>query len=326
MSEICNPHDKFFKEAFGREETARDFVVNYLPDEIRELLDLECIEAGKESFVDEELKEHFSDVIYRTRLKGGEPVCIYVLFEHKSYSDDIVLFQLLRYMVKIWHSDINNNKPLCPILPIVVYHGKEKWSVGVNFQSLMKVPEAMRPFVPEFSCLLYDLGKYTDEEIKGAVILKVAILLMKHIFSKDLGEKLPEILGLLVEIMDKQTGLEYLQTILRYLSSAGEHLNKEEVREALTKTFVEQGGNLMATLAEQWIEEGRAEGKKEGRAEAQKMLIELLEFRFSFAPSYMVEMVEGIMSLEVLRQLRKRAFTVDSLEQFEAILRERVSC
>ncbi|HLC16616.1 MAG TPA: Rpn family recombination-promoting nuclease/putative transposase, partial [Thermodesulfovibrionia bacterium] len=209
---------------------------------------------------------------------------------------------------------------------IVVYHGKEKWSVGVNFQSLMKVPEAMRPFVPEFSCLLYDLGKYTDEEIKGAVILKVAILLMKHIFSKDLGEKLPEILGLLVEIMDKQTGLEYLQTILRYLSSAGEHLNKEEVREALTKTFVEQGGNLMATLAEQWIEEGRAEGKKEGRAEAQKMLIELLEFRFSFAPSYMVEMVEGIMSLEVLRQLRKRAFTVDSLEQFEAILRERVSC
>jgi len=35
------------------------------------------------------------------------------------------------------------------------------------------------------------LSAYTDEEINGGVFLKVASLLMKHIFSEDIGARLP---------------------------------------------------------------------------------------------------------------------------------------
>ena len=31
---IQNPHDKFFKETFGKVEVAKDFLNNYLPDSI----------------------------------------------------------------------------------------------------------------------------------------------------------------------------------------------------------------------------------------------------------------------------------------------------
>jgi len=31
MEKLTNPHDKFFKEVFTRWDTAKDFVVNYLP-------------------------------------------------------------------------------------------------------------------------------------------------------------------------------------------------------------------------------------------------------------------------------------------------------
>ncbi|MBU0566773.1 Rpn family recombination-promoting nuclease/putative transposase [bacterium] len=32
MNRITNPHDKFFKEVFNRRETAKEFLLNYLPD------------------------------------------------------------------------------------------------------------------------------------------------------------------------------------------------------------------------------------------------------------------------------------------------------
>ncbi|HLC16277.1 MAG TPA: Rpn family recombination-promoting nuclease/putative transposase [Thermodesulfovibrionia bacterium] len=63
MPKLENPHDKFFKEVFSRHEAARDFLVHYLPKEIAELIDLEFLEISKDSFVDEELQEHFCDIL-----------------------------------------------------------------------------------------------------------------------------------------------------------------------------------------------------------------------------------------------------------------------
>ena len=39
------------------------------------------------SFVDEELRQHHSDVLFRVRLKTGSDAFAYVLLEHKSSSD-----------------------------------------------------------------------------------------------------------------------------------------------------------------------------------------------------------------------------------------------
>ena len=55
--------------------------------------------------------------------------------------------------------------------------------------------------MPGFEYLLYDLSEYSDEEIKGAVVLRVAFLLLKHIFSSDLPGKFPGILGLLKDLL-----------------------------------------------------------------------------------------------------------------------------
>ena len=74
--------------------------------------------------------------------------------------------------------------------------------------------------VPYFRDLPWhaDLSEYSDEEIKGAVVLRVVFLLLKHIFSSDLPEKFPGILGLLKDLLNKRNGLEYLETVLRYVS------------------------------------------------------------------------------------------------------------
>jgi len=41
---IQNPHDKFFKETFSNVEVAKDFVRNYLPKSIVEIIDMKTME------------------------------------------------------------------------------------------------------------------------------------------------------------------------------------------------------------------------------------------------------------------------------------------
>ncbi len=41
---------------------------------------------------------------------------------------------------------------------------------------------------------------------------------MKYIFSDGLAERLPEIFGLLRELSAKRSGLEFLQTVMVYLT------------------------------------------------------------------------------------------------------------
>ncbi|MBI3651164.1 MAG: Rpn family recombination-promoting nuclease/putative transposase, partial [Acidobacteria bacterium] len=97
MTEIHNPHDRFFKEVFSHPEAAAEFFAAFLPSHIVALLDLAKLEPIKDSFIDPSLQEHLSDLIYRVPLKRGNQAYIYALIEHKSAPDKWVAVQILRY-------------------------------------------------------------------------------------------------------------------------------------------------------------------------------------------------------------------------------------
>jgi predicted transposase/invertase (TIGR01784 family) len=69
---IQNPHDKFFKETFGKSDVAKDFLNNYLPQEIREIVNVDTLEPQKDSFVNEELQEGFSDMLFKSNINNDE--------------------------------------------------------------------------------------------------------------------------------------------------------------------------------------------------------------------------------------------------------------
>ena len=102
MEQISSPHDKFFKETLSRQEAAVDFVVHYLPKDIASLLNVDSLEISKDTFVDKELASHLSDLLYHIDLKGKRSVCVYLLFEHKSFVEPLICLHLLRYMTRIW--------------------------------------------------------------------------------------------------------------------------------------------------------------------------------------------------------------------------------
>lgn len=147
---LSNPHDRFFKELFSRQEAARDFLQHYLPADITPLLDLTTLEINKDSFIDPDLQEHFSDLLYKVVLHDGGETYIYILFEHKSYPEPLIAWQLLRYMVRIWEQSSKQQQTLLPVVPLVMYHGQKQWRVKPNFSALFDLPEPLRPYVPDY--------------------------------------------------------------------------------------------------------------------------------------------------------------------------------
>lgn len=169
MSDLSNPHDKFFKETFTRIEVARDFFATYLPQSVVNTLNLDTLALKSGSFIDADLQEQFADLLYqvnwRTDDEAEEAIAhIYLLLEHKSYPDPQTLFQLLRYLVRIWERDVQKGNTLRPIIPIVVYHGREKWRVATEFGELFTGPASLQPYWPQFRYELQDLSAFRADD------------------------------------------------------------------------------------------------------------------------------------------------------------------
>jgi predicted transposase/invertase (TIGR01784 family) len=271
---IQNPHDKFFKETFGNIEVAKDFLNNYLPESIINVIDIDTLEPQKDSFINEELQEGFSDMLFKVNINKRAGY-IYFLFEHKSYTSKDIAFQLLRYMIEIWEAKIKKEKTyeLPMIIPLVIYHGKDNWNIRTSLGELIpgykELPENIQKFIPDYEYLLYDLSQYTDQEIKGEAQTKIILTMFRDILktdSKGLLHSVFRAVRYLQELENKQTGIEYFETLMRYIFSVRADLTTKNVNEIIDKignTYPE-GSEVVMTLAEQFRKEGREKGMMEG--------------------------------------------------------------
>jgi len=321
MSEISNPHDLFFKELLSRPEGQRDFVANYLPAAVVAQLDLSSLEATKDSFVDPKLQAHYSDLVFRVRLRSGRPAFLYLLFEHKSRPDRFARLQLLRYTVELW-DDWHRDHPralLPPVFPVLFYHGKTRWKTSTRFRDLVTCPAAFRPYIPDFAHHLCDLSAYADDELRGEAVLRAGLLALKHVFAPDLGRRLPQILELFHHVARSPTGLAALEAVLRYLTSATDAVDEPALRRALDEAFPAIGGTIMPTLAEKWMEQGRKQGIQQGiqqgHAEGEAaLLLRLLERRFGPLSSRHRARIESA-DAETLLVWGDRVLTAQSVDE-----------
>jgi predicted transposase/invertase (TIGR01784 family) len=185
--EVFNPHDKFFKETFSIRENAIDFLSGTFPPEILKKLDLSTLTQDNSSYIDEELREHFSDIVYTCFCKEKE-IRITLLFEHKSYALACPYLQLMKYLLKIWEANSKQAQRLIPVIPVILYHGKEAWKVRRFREYFEGIDEVFYRFIPEFEYLLTDISCYSNEEIKDRVFrrvsLQITMLLMRNIFGR----------------------------------------------------------------------------------------------------------------------------------------------
>ena len=180
-----NPHDSFFKAVFAQPETAVAHFAEYLPAPLLAQMDLSGATLCPGSYVDEELSQRHSDILYRVRLAGRDAF-VYVLFEHQSTADPLMAFRLLRYMVRIWDGVIRDDpsaRTLPPIVPIVLYHGRDCWTAATRFSDLLAIDPAVwcgsEPPGLDFGYVLTDLSRLDDDGLRGVALGRLALFLLR---------------------------------------------------------------------------------------------------------------------------------------------------
>lgn len=68
---VTNPHDKVFRKTYSDRDNARSFLTHYLPDKVRKIVDLNTLEISKDSFIEKDLSDYYSDLLYKVNLVGG---------------------------------------------------------------------------------------------------------------------------------------------------------------------------------------------------------------------------------------------------------------
>ena len=289
MAAVGNPHDGFFRRVLRDAQAARAFLATHLPAEIVALLGSEPPELVDGSFVDSELRQHHSDVLFRVPLAhdvtaGGEAgsLLAYVLLEHKSAPDRLTPLQVLRYMVNIWRRwlDDGHGLPLPLIVPVVVHNGPDGWSGPIRFSDLLaNVAEPAAGFIPDFAFRLVDLARLPDDRLAADARLATLLAIMKYVLRRDLAAEIERLLATVWHL-----DAEEASTVLIYLEAGAAHLDGGELFAAARRSAETQGDDAM-TIMERFKEAGKAEYWAKGRAEGKaEMLLRQLTRRFGPLP------------------------------------------
>ncbi|MFT4974408.1 MAG: putative transposase/invertase (TIGR01784 family) [Myxococcota bacterium] len=270
-----DPHDHLFRYGFGQSDVARAHFKAYLPAAIVDGVDWTGLEQMHESFIDEELKKTESDLLYRAPLKAGGEIFLYVLFEHQRSRDYRMPLRLLGYMVRIWtkweaeHGGSPRRKPQLPlIVPMVLYNGKKRWTVGSEFIDLFpagEVRDAMRSMIPNFGYDMLDLSQTPDDDIQGAALGQMVLLLLKWADRDDFWERLPAWLKTMETILNTPShGIGTIEAMLRYIMSVAAGPLPDAIRPQLRQHLTPRVEETLMTWAEQLKQQGIEQGKQIG--------------------------------------------------------------
>lgn len=318
MTQITDPHDKFIRETFSRRYIASNFLDEHLPGEIRKKVNLATLSVVKDSFIDKELREHFSDILYTVKYRKTD-MFIYLLFEHKSYPDRFSALQILRYETRIWDQYLKQNpkaKKLPPVFPMLLYNGKAEWKIPANFQSLIQTSGIPEKYIPEYSYELYDISHLPENEIRGKVLTRMILLTAKYIFDPNLRQKLPEILSLFHQVTNQKTALEMLEIILRYVVRATKLFNEKDVIEIIKETEI--GEDIMETFIDKYINQGIEQGLNQGLSQGlnqgeKRSLTRMLKARFGNLPKWVHDKI-NLADLKSIEKWSIRLLTADKLQ------------
>ncbi|WGM04079.1 Rpn family recombination-promoting nuclease/putative transposase [Arsenophonus nasoniae] len=254
------PHDAIFKQFLSEKETAKDFFDIWLPDEIKALCNLDSLKVESGSFIDSEMKNYQSDILYSVSTTKGSGY-IYVLIEHQSTPDKLIAWRLMRYSMSAMHKHLEQgNKQLPLVFPILFYCGEQSphpysthW---LDCFEDRKLAENIynNPFK------LADVTTLDDGEIMQHKRIALLELLQKHIRRRDMTELLDSIVKLLSYnyYTDNQ-----IITMFNYLIQEGNAQKPMEFITEIAKQSEKHEGALM-TIAQALRQEGKVEGIQEG--------------------------------------------------------------
>jgi len=266
-------HDNGYKLLFSHPDMVRDLLRGFVHEPWLDELDLDTLEKVNGSYVADDLMDREDDVIWRVRFHDRW-LYLYLLLEFQSMVDPFMAVRILTYL-GLLYQDIGRQpttgQKLPPVLPIVLYNGKPRWTAATDISQLIEpAPGQLADYTPRLKYLLLDEGAL-DESGPWALKNLAAALFRLEKTPDPAG--LERAVGVLIEWLKdpKQDSLRRAFTVW---------IKRVLIPGRLPGIALPEVGNLMeikTMLAEsviEWTEQWKQLGRQEGRLEGELVLLE----------------------------------------------------
>ena len=314
MQDQSSPHGKFLRQLLSHQPIASAFFKAIIPENMQQLLDITALEISKDQFIDSELEHQISDMLFRVYSTDLMPAYIYLLFQHKGNPEPLISYLLFRYMERIWEQTINQgligHLPL--IIPVVIYNGSTPWNVSTQFSKLFGAKTALTDILPDFKYIMCDLAQMDELFFSKTPILSVGMNLLKKIHDNDFDDQLPHLLNPIKRCIEKDYTKRFLSYIIEYVCGASK-MSENDIATVIEEIFSNTGTDIYYHVHEQLFFQGVIHQAREG-------IIDVLTVRFETIPSNIIETIEAIDEIEIMKILHKQAVTSSDIDEFEEVL------
>ncbi len=292
---VYQAHDKFFKLTFTDKGVKESFLQTYLPMKLSKGIDLSTVEEVNPSFISETFQLNESDLLVKVQAMG-KPIYILFLMEHKSYKDRKTPFQILRYFVDIWESQLAKKEKLTPILPVVIYEGKNKWNYPQMGEYFKDLPDEWKSYLPLYKTLFFDFSLENKlQKLPESIELKSYLQIIQTVYLEDKETFLKQLIEILYFINqaageDSATFITIFRRILIYAENTRNDLKEENKDlldllkgvDSMSKTSIERWeerirAEVIDTARDDLLAEGMEKGMEKGRESATQSIAQKMK-------------------------------------------------
>jgi hypothetical protein len=285
-----------------------------------------------------------SDLIWRIPYRGADgiqSVLVVVLLEHQSRADPRTPLRTLLYTVLRWDrewrdwEELPPPRPpfrLSPVLPIVFHTGSRLWGSHRTLAELIDAPAGLRPFVPQWQPLFWDLAAHTPESLwamAGEWMQALAVLRVAEGEANEFQRVLAATLARLEGLADTAE-VRWKETVKFVLGWALHHRPRAERDDLIAAGVASQSAaahqgrlNIMGqTIAEALREEGMQQGMQQGMQEGElrssrRTLRYLLEDRFGPLPVELAQRIAATTDLTRLETATRQVLRLNALDELQ---------
>ena len=164
-----------------------DLLAGFVPGDWVRDLHLSTLEPWPEGHASDDFGQHRRDRMWRVRLRDHW-LCVSVLLEFQPTMDWTMAVRILVNNALLYRNLLRDepHDPLPPVLPLVVYHGVERWSAPMDVAGLAVPPgEHLAPYQPSQRYFVLDVAGHSDPLPEGGNLVATLIRLER---SRDPSE------------------------------------------------------------------------------------------------------------------------------------------
>lgn len=298
-------HDNLVKHAFTDVEHARGVLATALPPAVAARIDWSTLSLQPGTFVDENLQDRYSDILYGARIAGRDAL-LYLLWEHKSGPAPLTPLQVLRYMVRIWDQHLaslpqdkrGEVRKVPVIVPTVLHHGRDGWTAAVTFEEVLDADAdllaALGDHIPRLRLLVDDLGRQSDDELYARAATSFARLVLWALKNAReagwLGGEVGRWKGLIAAVLAERDGARALTALFRYIVQTNPTVQRDVLRGLLPPV----GGAEVEEAVMNWFEQEMHDREQRGERKGRRaLLLKQLRLRFGDISPAVVSRVEA---------------------------------